>query len=63
MSADFHWLTSDEVDQARALWKDCVDNQLYGLINELFPMRSPEMRASAVDEALKGNCMVGEANA
>ncbi len=35
MSADFHWLTSDEVRQARALWKDCVDNQLYGLISEL----------------------------
>ncbi len=35
MSPEFHWLTSDEVKQARALWKDCVDNQLYGLINEL----------------------------
>jgi len=32
------------------------------LVDELFPMRSPEMRAAAVDEALKGNCMVGEAN-
>ena len=35
MSADFHWLTSDEVRQARELWNGCVDNQLYGLINEL----------------------------
>lgn len=32
------------------------------LVDEMFPMRSPEMRAAAVDEALKGNCMVGEAN-
>ena len=33
--SDYHWLTSDEVRQARALWKDCVDNRLYGLISEL----------------------------
>lgn len=32
------------------------------LVDELFPMRSPEMRASAVDEALKGDCMMGEPN-
>ncbi len=31
------------------------------LVDEMFPMRSPEMRKRAVDEALRGNCMGGAA--
>jgi hypothetical protein len=36
--------------------------RIKALIDEMFPMRSQEMRDAAVDEALKGDCMVGEPN-
>jgi len=32
-------------------------DRIAALVAEMFPMRSPEMRAAAIDEALKGNCM------
>jgi hypothetical protein len=37
--------------------------RIQALIDEAFPMRSEDMRKSAVDEALKGDCMTGEPNA
>jgi len=36
--------------------------RIKAIIDEMFPMRSQEMRDAAVDEALKGDCMVGEPN-
>ena len=36
-------------------------DRIAALVAEMFPMRSPEMRAAAVDEALKGDCMSDEA--
>ena len=36
--------------------------RIKALIDEMFPMRSQEMRDAAVDEALKGDCMAGEPN-
>lgn len=35
--------------------------RIQALVDEMFPMRSPEMRKRAVDEALRGNCMTGVA--
>lgn len=35
--------------------------RVQALVDEMFPMRSPDMRKAAVDEALKGNCMTDEA--
>ena len=35
--------------------------RVQALVDELFPNKSPEARKSAVDEAMKGNCMTGEA--
>lgn len=32
--------------------------RVQALVDELFPMRSPEMRKAAVDEAMKGRCIV-----
>lgn len=36
-------------------------DRIQSLVDEMFPTRSPEMRKAAVDEALKGNCMNGDA--
>jgi hypothetical protein len=35
--------------------------RVQALIDELFPMRSSEMRKAAVDEMMKGDCMKGHA--
>ncbi len=35
IEAQYFWLQPDEVAQARALWRDCVDAQLFGIISEL----------------------------
>lgn len=35
--------------------------RIRSLVNELFPMRSQEMRDAAIDEMTKGDCMRGEA--
>lgn len=36
-------------------------DRVQALVDEMFPSRSPEMRKAAVDEAMKGNCMTGDA--
>jgi hypothetical protein len=36
-------------------------DRIAALVAEMFPMRSPEMRAAAVDEMLKGDCMRDDA--
>lgn len=38
-------------------------DRVQALVDEMFPMRSAEMRKSAVDEAMKGNCMKAEESA
>lgn len=35
--------------------------RVQALVDELFPSKSPEARKAAVDEAMRGNCMTGEA--
>lgn len=35
-------------------------DRIQAMVDELFPLRSQEMREAAVDEALKGNCMRDE---
>lgn len=36
-------------------------DRVQALVDEMFPNRSPEMRKAAVNEAMKGNCMTGDA--